>query len=93
MTLNRLTPCQLFEIRAPIWNGGKKMVGLNIGRIGPHNEIRFTYRRKSDGELSIPDAYYFDGNKLKDIDYTRQNVKGTTLVLIPFSDLEILERA
>lgn len=92
MTLNRMTPAQLFEIRAPIWNGGKKMVGLNERRIGAHNEIRFTYRRKSDGELSIPDVYYFNGNKLREIDYTRQNVKGTTLVLIPFSDLEILER-
>ena len=60
--LSRTTVCTLFKIRAPIWNGGKKMVGLNMQRITKHNEIHFTYVRKSDGELSIPDKYYFDGD-------------------------------
>lgn len=86
------TVCQLFEIRAPIWNGGKRFVGLNKQRIGFHNEIRFTYRRKSDGELSFPDIYYFDGKKLQQVDYELKNVRGVTLVLVPFTDLEILTR-
>lgn len=91
-TLDRTTVCQLFEIRSPIWGGGKKVVGLNLQRIRKHNEIHFTYRRKSDGELSFPDTYYFDGDNLKGLDYEVMNTKGTTLVLIPFEDLEIMER-
>jgi hypothetical protein len=92
MNLPHLTPCTLFEINSPIWGGGKRVVGLKLSRIGKHNEIRFMYRRKSDGKLSMPDIYYFDGDKKNNIDYTLQNVKGTTLVLVPFSDLEILHR-
>ena len=90
--LPRDTVCNLFKIRAPIWNGGKKMVGLDAKRITYHNEIHFTYVRKSDGELSIPDHYYFDGKLLQELDFERQNVKGTTLVIIPFEHLQILER-
>lgn len=92
MKLQRTTVCTLFEINSPIWNGGKKVVGLKRDRISKHNEIRFKYRRKSDNELSIPDVYYFDGDKLKGIDFNLQNIKGTTLVLVPFTELEILER-
>lgn len=90
--LSRMTPATLFKIRAPIWNGGKKMVGLNMQRISKHNEIQFTYVRKSDGELSIPDVYYFDGDLLKEIDFTRQAVKGTYLAIIPFEHIQRLER-
>lgn len=92
MQLNRTTIATLFEIRAPIWGGGKRVVGLNLKRIRKHNEIHFTYRRKSDGELSFPDAYYFDGDLVKGLDCEIQNIKGTSLVLVPFSDLELLER-
>ena len=90
--LPRDTVCNLFKIRAPIWGGGKKSVGLDAKRITYHNEIVFTYVRKSDGELSIPDHYYFDGRLLHELDFERQNVKGTTLVIIPFEHLQILER-
>lgn len=90
--LQRGTVCTLYKINAPIWNGGKKKVGLAENRLGIHNEIHFTYRRKSDGALSIPEVYYFNKNKLKEIDYERMNIKGLTLVLIPFTDLEILKR-
>lgn len=90
--LPRLTECTLFEIRAPIWNGGKRIVGLNLARIRKHNEIHFTYRRKSDNELSFPEKYYFNGDNIKGLGYELQNRKGVTLVLVPFEDLEILER-
>lgn len=90
--LSRTTVCTLFKIRAPIWNGGKKMVGLNMQRITKHNEIHFTYVRKSDGELSIPDAYYFDGDLLKEIDFTKQAIQGTYLAIIPFEHIKRLER-
>lgn len=92
MKLPRNTVCTLFKINAPIWNGGKKKVGLALNRVSKHNEIQFTYRRKSDGELSMPNPYYFDGDKLQQQDYDHQSIKGLTLVLIPFSDLELLER-
>lgn len=92
--LSRTTPCALFKIRAPIWNGKaqKRVVGLNRALIRQHNEIHFTYVRKSDNELSIPGAFYFDGSQLNQVDYELQNVRGTTLVLIPFTDLQALER-
>ena len=92
--LSRTTPCALFKIRAPIWNGKteKRVVGLNRQLIRKHNEIHFTYVRKSDNELSIPGAFYFDGEQLNAVDYEIQNVRGTTLVLIPFMDLQALER-
>jgi hypothetical protein len=84
--------CVLFEINAPIWNGGKRVVGLAEHRLQNDNEIHFTYVRKRDGQLSFPDKYYFDGRKLKDIDFVRQNVRGTTLILVPFTELDIIER-
>ena len=90
--LSRTTVCTLFKIRAPIWNGGKKMVGLNMQRITKHNEIWFTYVRKSDGELSIPDKYYFDGDLLKEIDFEKQAIQGTYLAIIPFEHIKRLER-
>lgn len=92
MVLDKTTPCTLFEIKSPLWNGGVKSVGLNEDRIAKHNEIVFTYRRKSDGQLSFPDHYYFDGDKLKEVNYPRQQIKLTTLVIVPFSDLEKLQR-
>lgn len=90
--LSRTTVCTLFKIRAPIWGGGKKSVGLNMQRITKHNEIHFTYVRKSDGELSIPDTYYFDGDLLKEIDFTKQAIQGTYLAIIPFEHIKRLER-
>lgn len=92
MKLSRLTVCQVFPLRAPIWNGGKKVAGLNIQRIGDHNEITFSYVRKSDGERSFPDSYYISRKKIQENEYPTQFIKGVTLLLIPFSDLEILER-
>lgn len=90
--LPRLKVCTLFKIKAPMWKGGEHMVGLNLKRITEDNEIVFTYRRKSDNEMSFPDPYYFDGNKLNEIDYDKKAHKGTVLVYIPFTDLEKLER-
>jgi len=92
--LDRYTVCSLFKIGSPRWNGKteRREVGLALDRITDHNEIEFTYVRKSDGQKSIPDHFYFDGNKLNEIDFERQVRKGTTLVIVPFSELELLER-
>lgn len=92
MELDRLTPATHFKINSPIWNGGKRVVGLDIKRITKHNIIEITYRRKSDGELSFPDQFYFDGDLLNEVDYKRMNVKTVTLVLIPFNDLKTVRR-
>lgn len=92
MSISKLTPCVPFEIKAPMWLGGKKAVGLNKQRIGEHNEINFGYVRKSDGLRSIPDTYYISGSKIKNNNYSEMNIKGITLVIVPFVDLEILER-
>lgn len=93
MDLPRTTVCQLFDLRTPIWNGGKKVAGLNILRISDHNEITFSYVRKSDGEKSIPDSYYISRSKINAGNYPKQFIKGVTLLLVPFTDLEILHRA
>lgn len=92
--LPRTEVCALFEIRSPIWNGNaaRREVGLAEYRIQKHNEIHFTYVRKSEGKKSIPESYYFDGDLLKSRDYERQEVKGTKLVIVPFDDLEMLVR-
>lgn len=92
--LPRYTVCNLFSIRSPRWNGkvNRREVGLALNRITDHNEIEFTYRRKSDGQLSIPDHFYFDGNKISEIDFEQQVRKGTILVIVPFSELELLVR-
>lgn len=90
--LPRTTVCTLFEIRFPIWNGGKRAVGLNLKRITKHNEIRILYRRKSDNELTYPDPFYLDSDQLKGLDYEVQNTKGVTLVLVPIDHLERLVR-
>lgn len=92
--LSRLTVCTLFQIRAPMWLGSskKRAVGLDKGRVSKHNEIRFTYVRKSDGELSMPDPYYFDGNLVKQIDFEYMNRKGTTLLIVPMIYLKKLVR-
>lgn len=94
MQLSRTTVCTLFSIRQPMWMGNakKRVVGLAAHRIGEHNEIEFTYRRKSDGELSYPDRYYISGEKIRSLDFERMNVKGLTLVLVPFDQLERLVR-
>lgn len=90
--LSRLQPCVLFEIRKPQWNGGRKCVGLNTLRLGKHNEIRFSYVRKKDGELSLPDNYYCDGDEVKSKSYPTMNIGTTELLMIPVSELSILER-
>lgn len=86
--LSRTTICTLFEIDRPRWKN--RTVGLNIKRITKHNEIVFTYVRKSDGKKSYPDHYYFDGDKIND--YPTQVVKTVTLILVPIDNLDILVR-
>jgi len=90
MQLSRTTVVTLFEIKFPIWNGGKRVVGLAEDRLGKHNEIRILYTRK-DGTRSFPDNYYFDGN-LRIFFNTMKLPSGVVLRLIPIESLSKLER-
>lgn len=89
MKLGRLTVCQKFDIKKPLWGGRK--VGLNIDRIGDHNEVNILYKN-SDGEQLYPFPLYISGEKTKD--YPVQKLKNypVTLRIIPIADLERLER-
>lgn len=95
MKLDRLTSRTLFEIRSPMWLGGstKRMVGLDLTRISKHNEIIFTYVRKSDGRKSIPDHFYFDGDRRKTEKFKTMMRGNTKLLLIELNTLPKLEIA
>jgi len=51
MQLSKMTPCNLFKIKTPVWGGRK--VGLATYKIGQHNEIRIETRNVS-GDLLYP---------------------------------------
>lgn len=86
--VSRTLPMVYFELGFPIWNGGKRVVGLADYKIGFHNKIKLTYKRK-DGSESFPDDYYISGEKAKT--FPTQVLKGgVTVHLIPLSELEIL---
>jgi hypothetical protein len=88
--LEKNTVCAVFPIKAPQWNGKRPHVGLNISRLTPHNEITIEYTRKSDGERTWPDTYYYDGTTRDQ--YKVQTWKGVELLLVPISDLQVLQR-
>lgn len=90
MQLRKLTPCELFKIKYPIWGGRK--VGLATYKIGHHNEVQILTTNK-DGERLYPHALYISGEKARQ--YPREPVKSNPnikLHIIPINDLETLER-
>lgn len=92
MTLPENTPAQLFNIRIPVWNSGKRMVGLASYKIGNHNEIRILAKNKG-GERTYPQPFYISGSKARS--YDTQPVKthpDILLYMIPIADLEVLNR-
>ena len=90
--LPRLQVCSLFSIEFPMWNGGKRVIGLDTRRIQKDNEVHVKYVRKSDGLKSFPEPLYFDGDLRKQIDFPVMNRKGTTLLLVPIENFRILRR-
>jgi hypothetical protein len=91
MRLSRLEPYQKFDIRMPIWNNGKRVVGLNENLMKRHNVINILYVRKRDGQRSFPNTLYFNKANLT-ASHKRQIVGGgVKLVWIPLSELEPLE--
>jgi len=92
MILNRLTPCQVTEIKTPVWNGGQRKVGIATYKIGLHNEIKITAKRK-DGTQIYPISFYISGEKARS--YPKEPVRSNPsieLYMIPIKDLETLER-
>lgn len=92
-TLSRTTPCNVTKINFPIWNGGKRVVGIAPHRIGTHNQIEILYTRKSDGERIYPNPFYMSGADIKR--YPLEPLEkhpNIYLYLIPVDDLTLLER-
>lgn len=92
MKLDRLTVCQLFKIGKPQWNGKKqRTVGLNVHKIGWHNEIHIGYKDK-DGEPLYPFPYYISREQAEKYPIQKLKDKEVYLRIIPIDDLERLER-
>jgi len=90
MLLNRTTPCQVFEIRTPVWGGRK--VGLATYKIGTHNEVRILTKDKY-GQLLFPQPLYISGEKARTfpVEAVKSN-RAIKLHVIPVNELEVLER-
>jgi len=90
MQLSKMTPCNPFKIKTPVWGGRK--VGLATYKIGQHNEIRIETRNVS-GDLLYPQPLYISGEKAKTfpVEPVRKN-PNIKLHVIPISELETLER-
>lgn len=89
MKLSRMTPCQHFAIRVPRWK--QRVVGLAKHKIGEHNCVEILAADKK-GKRYYPGQYYIPGSRFSEVDYELDNQRGLTLVLVPISDLEPLER-
>lgn len=90
MVLSRETPCNVIEIKTPVWGGRK--IGIATYKIGTHNEVRILARDK-DGMPLYPQPFYISGEKAQT--YQIQPVKrnpNILLYIIPINDLEVLER-
>lgn len=90
MKLSRNTPANVFDIRTPVWSGGRQ-VGLATHKIGIHNQVNILWKDK-EGNLAYPNPMYISGDKART--YPTRGVKGYNikLYMVPVGDLEILER-
>lgn len=92
-TLSRTTPCSVIKIRFPIWNGGKRSIGIAPHRIGTHNQIEIEYKRKTDDQLIYPLPFYMKGQDIKTYPLEPlKNYPNIYLYMVPMDDLTILER-
>ena len=76
----------LFEIQKPIWNGGKRCVGVNADRLNcDFAEVNILYKDKT-GKRIYPQLFNIKGDKAKT--YPVQEVAGgVRLHVIPIKDL------
>ena len=87
MTLDRLTPAQLIEIKAPRWKD--KSILIADWKVGNHNEIVIKATNK-DGERYYPQPFYMSGEQIKK--YPKQPHSIGEVYIVPLSDMQILER-
>ena len=88
MKLSKTTTASLFEIKFPVWNGGKRMVGLFHKNVGTHNQIDILVTRK-DGTRIYPNPFYMSGADVRK--YPLEPLKkypNMFLYMIPIEDLE-----
>ena len=79
-----------YDIKAPKWNGGKRVFGIANFRIGNTIDITCSYKDK-DGNQIYPDLYRMSGSKARS--YPTQILKaGITLYLIPIEDFEVIKK-
>lgn len=92
MILGRLTPCNVIEIQRPVWNGGKRKVGIATYKIGTHNEIRINAMRV-DGTKVYPMPFYASGEYLKSCpEVAVKRNPNIHLYMVDIDKLETLER-
>ena len=90
--LSRTTPANVVKIKMPIWNGGRRAVGIATFRVGTHNQIEIEHKN-ADGTLLYPEPFYISGEELRQ--YPVQPVKrnpSIKLFIVPIDDLYLLER-
>lgn len=91
--LSRTTPANVIKIRFPIWNGGRRVIGIAPHKVGTHNHIEIEYTRKSDGEKIYPQPFYMSGKDIRA--YVLEPLKkypNVYLYQVPVDDLTLLER-
>ena len=81
-----------FELRKPMWNGGKRVFGIAAYRLGSEGrfQLRCMYKNKH-GDYSHPHLYGMDVTEIRT--YPTMVVgNDVTLYLVPIDDWNIDER-
>ena len=73
-----------YKIKTPIWK--TKSIGIAEQRLNDDLLVRIEYKQ-ANGERLYPHTYIVRKNTTDN--YQRQTVKGSNLIIIPISELEI----
>lgn len=79
----------IFKIREPIWNGGKRAVGIAEYKLRPYNSIEILYATK-DGQRLYSDTYLI--TKGEALQYPIQMIRGVKLRIIPIENLKTIKK-
>lgn len=92
MQLPRLTTANIIPISTPLWNGGRRMVGINRNKVGTHNEIQILAENK-DGLRIYPNSFYASKEQILNApSKPLKNYPNVILHHVPIDELEFLER-
>lgn len=79
------------EIRAPIWNGGKRVVGIAEHKLGTQlTDVKITYRNRFGSEI-YPYVFAIDTVEARKFPTMILKNSGVVLRLIPIDALKIKE--